>query len=114
MKNNIYIFSLSLLFSMGLYLVPVNNAGAEESHRDSEEKRIYVAEVGIIRGNDHKNLGERRHDYRNERREVKHDSRNKRREVKKDYRNERQEVKHDSRNERKEMKKDYRNERRKR
>ncbi|NOQ15318.1 MAG: hypothetical protein GQ583_12685 [Methyloprofundus sp.] len=78
MKKSIYIFSLSLLFSMGLYLVPVDDVDAGERHRDRRARRAYVA--GAVRGSHHKGRRERRHDYRNERRE-RHERRETRRSI---------------------------------
>ena len=88
MKKSICIFTLSLLFMTGLYLIPVDDSYAGERHRDRRAKRAYVA--GAVRGSNRKDRNERRHDYRNERRENRHDYRNERRE-----RHERRETRRD-------------------
>jgi len=81
MKKSICIFTLSLLFITGLYLIPVDDTYAGERHRDRRAKRAYVA--GAVRGNRRANRHERRedrHDYRNERRE-RHERRETRRSI---------------------------------
>jgi len=84
MKKIIYIFTLSLMFVSGSYLIQIEDADARDYSRSDKRKikRAYVA--GATR--DH-----RRGNNRNERKERKKDYRGERRERREDYRDERRE-----------------------
>ena len=78
MKKSISIFSLSLLFIIGLTFLPTEIVEAGGRHGHRRAKRAYVA--GAVRSNRRGERRERKHDRRGERREYQHDRRNERHE----------------------------------